>query len=69
MKDTQSDPRRRLPPFVGALIGTPLAWGIAEIFLAGYTDGMHILAAISGLSVGWMAGVGVRSVVFKDAPQ
>lgn len=69
MSDARVDPGRRLPPFFGALIGAPLAWVIAELFLAAYTDALHILAAMAGVSAGFMAGVAVRWVVFKDPPQ
>jgi hypothetical protein len=62
-----TDSRRRLLPFFGALLGAALAWGVSELWLAAYTDEMHLLAAIAGLSGGSMAGVAVRSVMFKDS--
>jgi hypothetical protein len=66
MTDAHADPRRRLPPLFGALLGTPIAWVVAELWLAAYTDAMHVLAAAAGLSAGSMAGVAVGAVISKD---
>lgn len=69
MSTMQVDPRRRLPPFFGALLGAAIAWLAAEVWLSAYTDALHVLAAAAGLSAGAMAGVAVRSIIFKDVRQ
>ena len=63
MIETGKDAHRRLPPFVGGVIGGGGAWASAEVLLGEYTDLLHVAVALAGLGAGWLIGLAIAAGV------